>query len=89
MEKAITGVDPQGAGTLILVDMLGGTPFNVAIRLATQRKIGVLTGVNLPMLIKALSHREEPDLDQLCADIQGATRDGVVTSVELLKRKSL
>src|SRR5579859_2526454 len=59
LEKALMSVDPNGSGTLVMVDMLGGTPFNVSIRLATQKKVKVLTGVNLPMLLKALSHREE------------------------------
>ena len=84
VEKALAAVDPAGEGALVLVDMLGGTPFNVALALATRRKVGVLTGVNLPMLIKALSHREE-DLEKLCSEVRDAARDGIVTSVELLK----
>jgi len=84
VEKALAAVDPAGEGALVLVDMLGGTPFNVALALATRRKVGVLTGVNLPMLIKALSHREE-DLEKLCCEVRDAARDGIVTSVELLK----
>ena len=87
LEKAIRDVDPQGSGTLVMVDMLGGTPFNVSIRLATEKKVKVLTGVNLPMLLKALSHREEADLDRLCAEIQDAARQGIVTSVDLLKKQ--
>src|SRR5580692_11111228 len=55
MEKALETVDSKGTGALILVDMLGGTPFNVALRLAQDRKIQVVTGGNLPMLIKIAS----------------------------------
>ena len=87
MEKAIDQVDPKAQGALILVDMLGGTPFNVGIQLATTRAVKVITGVNLPMLIKVVSHRDETDLDALSLDIQQSTRDGVVTSVELFKKK--
>jgi PTS system mannose-specific IIA component len=87
MEKAIEQVDPSGLGVLILVDMLGGTPFNVGIQLAMTRNVKVITGVNLPMLIKVVSHRDETDLDALSLDIQQSTRDGVVTSVELFKKK--
>jgi PTS system mannose-specific IIA component len=87
MEKAIDQVDPKGQGALILVDMLGGTPFNVGIQLATIRAVKVITGVNLPMLIKVVSHRDDTDLDALSLDIQQTTRDGVVTSVELFKKK--
>jgi len=87
MEKAIDQIDPKAQGVLILVDMLGGTPFNVGIQLATTRAVKVITGVNLPMLIKVVSHRDETDLDALSLDIQQSTRDGVVTSVELFKKK--
>ena len=47
MEKALQTVDPKGTGALVLVDMLGGTPFNVAVQMAQKRKIEVVTGVNL------------------------------------------
>ena len=87
MEKAVDQVDPKAQGALILVDMLGGTPFNVGIQLATTRNVKVITGVNLPMLIKVVSHRDDTDLDALSLDIQQTTREGVVTSVELFKKK--
>jgi PTS system mannose-specific IIA component len=67
--------------------MLGGTPFNVGIQLAAERNVKVITGVNLPMMIKVISHREEADLEALSLDIQQTTREGVVTSVELFKKK--
>lgn len=87
IEKALAQVDPKGQGALILVDMLGGTPFNVGIQLAAERAVKVITGVNLPMLIKVISSREEADLEALSLDIQKTTREGVVTSVELFKKK--
>jgi mannose PTS system EIIA component len=86
LEKALGMADPQGQGSLILVDMLGGTPFNVAIQLAQQRKIQVVTGVNLPMLVKVASHRDENDLQGLALEVQRATRESIVTSVELFKK---
>ena len=49
----------QGAGVLILTDMFGATPANIASRLLVPRKVEGIAGVNLPMLIKALSYREE------------------------------
>jgi PTS system mannose-specific IIA component len=87
MEKALDAVDPKGLGALLLVDMLGGTPFNVALRLAQTRKLQVVTGVNLPMLIKAASDREEAQLERLAQDVQAATRESIVTSLELLKKQ--
>lgn len=84
--RAVKEVDPQGAGTLVLVDMLGGTPFNVALRLAQEKPLKVVTGVNLPMLIKIASHREETDLDGFLAEIQKAARESIITSSELLRK---
>ena len=86
MEKALREVDPQGQGTLVLVDMLGGTPFNVAVQLARARKVQVVTGVSLPMLIKVASHRDETDLEQLTREVQKATRESVVTTLDLFKK---
>lgn len=88
MSRALREVDPKGTGTLVLVDMLGGTPFNVALRMAQDRPLGVVTGVNLPMLIKIASHREETDLDGFLQEVQKATRESIVTSVELLKKNN-
>jgi|SRR5581483_5696768 len=87
LEKALQTVDPNVTGALVLVDMLGGTPFNVALRISQSRKLQVVTGVNLPMLIKVASHREETDLDQLVPEVQKAARESIVTSVELLKNQ--
>ena len=49
-----------GSGVLILTDMLGATPSNIATRLAVPGKIEVVAGVSLPMLIRAITYREEP-----------------------------
>ena len=86
LEKALTAVDPSGLGALVLVDMLGGTPFNVAVQLAQKRKLNVITGVNLPMLIKIVSHPEAEDYMMFTLEVQKATRESILTSMELLKR---
>ncbi len=58
---AISRVD-RGAGIAILTDMFGGTPSNLAISVMQAGKIEVISGVNLPMLIKLVSVREEQSL---------------------------
>ena len=88
MEKAIQDLGTVESGSLVLVDMLGGTPFNVAIQLAAQGKVQVAAGVNLPMLIQVASHRDETDLAVLTEAVQKATRESIVTSLELFKKKS-
>ena len=87
MEKALKKVDANEVGALVLVDMLGGTPFNVSVQLAQKRKIEVITGVNLPMLIKVSSHRDETDLKLLTSEVQKATRESIVTTLDLFKKQ--
>jgi mannose PTS system EIIA component len=86
MEAVLQKVDPQGKGTLVLVDMLGGTPFNVCIQMAQQKKIQVVTGVNLPMLVKVASHRDMDDLEELTREVQKGTRESIVTTLQLFKK---
>lgn len=59
---AVTAVD-GGQGVIILTDMFGGTPSNLAISVMQEGKVEVIAGVNLPMLIKLTSVRQ-------CSDIQ-------------------
>lgn len=86
LQKALQTVDPKGTGSLILVDMLGGTPFNVSVQMVPTRKLQVVTGVSLPMLVKVVSHRDGVDLENLAREVQKATRESIVTSVDLLKK---
>ncbi|MDO5288347.1 MAG: PTS fructose transporter subunit IIA [Pseudomonadota bacterium] len=51
---------PADAGVLLLADMLGATPCNVAQRLADGQRTRLLAGANLPMVLRALSYRHEP-----------------------------
>ncbi len=50
----------SGDGVLILSDMLGATPCNVASRLVQPAKVACIAGVNLPMLVRVLTYRNEP-----------------------------
>ena len=50
----------DGAGVILLTDMFGGTPSNLAISIMEQARIEVLAGVNLPMLVKLASVRNRP-----------------------------
>ena len=55
----------RGEGVLVLTDMFGGTPSNLAISLIDPGKVEVIAGVNLPMLIKLAEARSRADLDSL------------------------
>jgi len=50
----------QGAGVLVMADIYGATPANVACRLLRPGRVEGIAGVNLPMLIRALNYRDEP-----------------------------
>jgi PTS system mannose-specific IIA component len=89
MEETLKKVDSKNEGALVLVDMIGGTPFNVAMLTAQTHRLQVVTGVNLPMLIKLATGQDESDLETLAVETQKVAREGVVTSVELLKGKKV
>jgi PTS system mannose-specific IIA component len=87
LEDALVRMDPGAKGALVLVDMLGGTPFNVAMRLSARRPLRVVAGMSLPMLFKALSVREsESDMDRAAGEVQRGARDAVVTSMDFYNR---
>jgi PTS system ascorbate-specific IIA component len=72
----------EGDGVLVLTDMLGATPSNIAARLADPGRVEVVAGVNLPMLVRALTYRAQP----LAAVVGKATsggREGVLHLGEL------
>ncbi|CAN0443539.1 unnamed protein product [Phaeothamnion confervicola] len=54
----------QGAGVVVLTDMFGGTPSNLAISVMNERRVEVIAGVNLPMLIKLASIRADVPLEK-------------------------
>ena len=62
--KAIKKVDKK-KGVIVLTDMFGGTPSNLAISVMDEEKVEVVAGVNLPMLIKISSLREKCNIKEL------------------------
>ena len=67
----------QGQGVLVMTDIFGATPANIACRLLEPGRIEGISGINLPMLIKALSYREEPMQDLIEKSLAGAM-EGVI-----------
>jgi len=68
LDGAVQGVD-DGGGTLILVDLLGGTPCNLGLPLCSRPDVEVVTGTNLPMVIRALVKRRDLPLAELAAEV--------------------
>ena len=85
LKEAVALLD-TGKGVLILTDMFGGTPTNLSLSLMGNGNIEVLTGVNLPMLLKVMGNRDK-NLQQLSEIACVAGRDGIVAAGELLRSK--
>lgn len=74
----------QGRGVIVLTDMFGGTPSNLAISLMGTGHIEVIAGVNLPMLIRLASVRKEMDVAAAVEAAQGAGRKYISVASQIL-----
>lgn len=70
---AVTQVD-EGNGVILLTDMFGGTPSNLAISIMDSTKVEVIAGINLPMLIKLASVRKEGSMEEAVIAAQESGR---------------
>ena len=77
-----------GSGVIVLTDMFGGTPSNLAISLMGKADIEVIAGVNLPMLIKLGSIRETATLHEAAIEAQDAGRKYINIASQLLSQES-
>lgn len=83
---AIKKVDSK-KGVLILTDLFGGTPSNISLSFLKEGKVEVVTGVNLPMLLKISTMREETDLGEFATFIRDYGRKNIYLASEVLNRK--
>jgi PTS system ascorbate-specific IIA component len=67
----------SGDGVLVMTDVFGATPANLALKLLEPGRVEAIAGVNLPMLLRALTYRDR-DMDTLIAKAVAGGRDGVV-----------
>jgi PTS system mannose-specific IIA component len=81
--RSVAEVD-SGDGAVLLTDMFGGTPSNLAISVMDRCKIEVIAGVNLPMLIKLASLRQTEALDRAALGAQEAGRKYINVASQLL-----
>ena len=86
MARVVTAVETvQSDGAIIMTDLFGGTPSNMALSFLKEGCVEVITGANLPMLIEFCSRREQKSLAELAADLQRCGRDGIIVAGEFLK----
>ncbi len=81
--ESVAAVD-GGQGVVLLTDMFGGTPSNLAISVLDQGRVEVVAGVNLPMLIKLASLRGEQPLATVITEAQRAGRKYISVASQLL-----
>ena len=81
---AVAEVD-RGRGVLLLTDMFGGTPSNLAISIMQSANVEVVAGVNLPMLIKLASLGSDTALDEAVAVADNAGRKYISVASRVLK----
>ncbi|MGA2191831.1 MAG: PTS sugar transporter [Nitrospirota bacterium] len=81
--KKVKGPD----GVLVLTDMFGGTPSNLSLAFLDEDVVEVLTGVNLPMIIKFANHRREKGLKELAVIVQEGGIKSIITASGILHQK--
>jgi len=77
----------RGKGVLILTDLFGGTPSNISLSFLKEGKLEVVTGVNLPMLLKLSEIREKEDLPDFAYLIKDYGRRNISLASEILNKK--
>jgi len=78
-----------GDGVMILTDMFGGTPSNLSLSFLEEGKVEVVTGVNLPMLIKLVTYRQDKSLPELAEFISSYGKKNIYLATDVLKNKKV
>ena len=77
----------QGQGVLILTDLFGGTPSNISLSFLKEGKLEVVTGVNLPMMLKLYDKRQEMTLKDFALYIKEYGKKNIYLASEVLSKK--
>lgn len=88
IEAAIARVS-EGVGVLLLTDMFGGTPTNIAAMFLDPGKVEIVTGVNLPMVIKLASNTREITLAKLADEVEAQGKEAICRAGVLLEPQKL
>ncbi|MEA3339085.1 MAG: PTS sugar transporter subunit IIA [Chloroflexota bacterium] len=75
LEEALQKI--EGQETLVLIDLFGGTPYNVAARQVLEENVECVTGANLPMLLELVMARDDATLSELAEEIAQAGQESV------------
>ncbi len=86
IKKAIKKVD-EGDGILLVTDMFGGTPSNISLTFLEDKRVEVISGVNLPMLLKLATLSSSVTLDEAVKIAEAAGRDNIIVASKLLDKR--
>jgi PTS system mannose-specific IIA component len=86
IRKKVAEVD-DGDGVVILTDILGGTPTNLSLSFSRDKKVEVVTGVNMPMLLTLSSCRKGKSLREIGALVKKSGRRSIISAKDVLGRK--
>jgi len=84
--KAVAEVGKDGHGVIIVTDMFGGTPANVSMTFLEPKSVEVMTGVNLPMILKFFNSQESLGLAELAAILKSYGQQSIALASEYLHR---
>ncbi len=83
LEEAVKSVN-DGDGVLIMTDMFGGTPSNISLSLLKEGEVEVITGLNLPMLIKAATSRRDIKLSEFSKSLKEFGKNNIELATDVL-----
>ena len=86
--RAIKHVD-QGAGVVVLTDMFGGTPTNISAMFLKENEVEIVTGVNLPMIIKFATTDREMSLVDLAREVEEQGKQSIYRTSALLEPQKM
>ena len=86
--NAIKKLD-KGKGVLILTDLFGGTPSNISLSFLKEGKVEVVTGVNLPMMLKLSDIKDEMTLSEYACMIKEYGKKNISLASEILSKKAV
>jgi mannose PTS system EIIA component len=86
--NAIKKLD-KGKGVLILTDLFGGTPSNISLSFLKEGKVEVVTGVNLPMMLKLSDVKDEMSLNEYACMIKEYGKKNISVASEILSKKAV
>ncbi len=85
LEEILAEVGRDGDGVIILTDMFGGTPTNISAEFLQDQQVEIITGINLPMLLKCISARQGKNVPELARLLKDYGRSAVMQPSEMLK----